>query len=299
MNEINLSNLICAKIESLGATDAGAYFGVSSRTVRNWAEGKNSPPAHAAQLVLDEYMKLAPCAADDSKGKVQILLPVYRTLNGKTHFTLFANYRNYGPDRLSIIPCFNTLIVEARSILAEQALKTESEWFLFIDDDMILPFGNAAGLKWLGANIPDPNAAHAAIARIMSHSAEYKILSGLYYSKNSKHNGINSNCVNSEIETAKYQKHFLLGGDMGVVETAWTGFGFTRVHRSVFENMIENIATLPEIKPYSNGRHHGFFNQYGPDYSEDASFCLRAKKLGIKSYIDTGLIVGHSGEYIY
>lgn len=299
---VNLKRLVDVKIDQLGHAGAAAFFGVSVSTIYNWRKELGNPSAAACQIVLDELGEKNLFLSDDKKaelGKVQLLQPIYRSLNGKTHFTLFANYRHYGAERIGMIPIFNTLISEARSMLAEQALKTGSEWFLFVDDDMILPFGSPSGLRYFGAKIPEPNSGYYAIDRIMSAPKEYRILSGLYYSKNEKHNGVFATCVNSQIETIRYQRHFETGGDLGIVETAWTGMGFTRIHRSVFEEMKANIRVMPEIKPFAEGRHHGFFNQFGADYSEDASFCLRAGKIGIKSYIDTGMILGHIGEFIY
>lgn len=301
-NGVNLKQLVDVKIDELGHANASALFGVSVSTIYNWRKEAGNPSVYACQIVLNELEQKRVFLSDDKKaeiGKVQLLQPIYRSINGKTHFTLFANYRQYGAERIGMIPIFNTLICEARSMLAEQALKTASEWFLFVDDDMILPFGSPGGLRYFGAKIPDPNSGYFAIDRIMSAPKEYRILSGLYYSKNEKHNGVFASCVNSQVETIRYQRHYETGGDLGIVETAWTGLGFTRVHRSVFEEMKANIKVIPEIKPFAEGRHFGFFNQFGPDYSEDASFCLRAGKIGIKSYVDTGLILGHSGEFIY
>jgi hypothetical protein len=299
---VNLKRLVDVRIDELGHAAAANLFGVSVSTIYNWRKDNGTPSSSACQLMLNELGDKSVFTSQERKddlGKVQLLQPIYRSLNGKTHFTLFANYRQYGAERIGMIPIFNTLIGEARSMLAEQALKTGSEWFLFVDDDMILPFGNPSGLRYFGAKIPDPNSGHYAIDRIMSQPKGYRIISGLYFSKNEKHNGVFASCINSQVEHIRFQRHFETGGDLGVVETAWTGMGFTRVHRSVFEEMQANLKALPEIKPFSEGRHHGYFNQFGPDYSEDASFGLRAAKIGIKSYVDTGLMLGHSGEYIY
>lgn len=299
---VNLKRLVDTKIDELGHSGAATLFGTSVSTIYNWRKGNGNPSSYACQIVLDELGENKLFTSDDKKaelGKVQLLQPIYRSINGKTHFTLFANYRQYGAERIGMIPIFNTLICEARSMLAEQALKTGSEWFLFVDDDIILPFGSPGGLRYFGAKIPDPNSSYYAIDRIMSRPKEYRILSGLYYSKNEKHNGVFATCVNSQVETIRYQRHYETGGDLGIVETAWTGFGFTRVHRSVFEEMKANIKVMPEIKPFSENRHHGFFNQYGSDFSEDASFCLRAGKIGIKSYVDSGLLLGHVGDFVY
>jgi AmiR/NasT family two-component response regulator len=33
--------------------------------------------------------------------------------------------------------------------------------------------------------------------------------------------------------------------------------------------------------------------------SEDYAFCENARKVGVKAYIDTGIQLGHIGEYVY
>jgi transcriptional regulator with XRE-family HTH domain len=129
-----LRKKVVSKIEELGVKDASKFFGVSAGTVSNWATGKTSPSITALELVLsldsdDDWIRADArtqlpreqyCEPElfQWTGKdAIILLPVYRTFNADTHFTLFANYAKYGPEKLGMIQEKRTIIHEARNIL--------------------------------------------------------------------------------------------------------------------------------------------------------------------------------------
>ena len=56
-------------------------------------------------------------------------------------------------------------------------------------------------------------------------------------------------------------------------------------------NMLRKIQELPDFEK------DGWFNQIpgprGVDFSEDLSFCIRAKKAGVRLWVDTGVVADH------
>lgn len=301
MPAIDLAGLVINKVNQIGPTKAADYFGVSLPTAIAWKNGKNMPSISAAQMVLNEFLTVNPPEIWNITGKrVLILSPIYRSFNGLTHATLFVNYAKYGPEKIGFLPKFRTLITEARSMLADMALRTDSEWFIFIDDDMIFPCENGAMLRSIGCNLPEPNASFNAISRIMSHPADKKIVSALYFGRNETHRAQVANAFESPAEDARYHEILRTGGEHPLEEVRFAGMGMMRVHRSVFEIMRERADELfPDIKPKAEGRHYGYFCTPSPDQGEDMMFSYRAKLCGISTYLDPSLILGHVGDKVF
>lgn len=92
-----------------------------------------------------------------------------------------------------------------------------------------------------------------------------------------------------KMEGSEVLAGFLTGFEKfdGPVEMEAVGMAFTLIKREVFETME---------KPW-------FYSKYLPGLkdlmSEDWSFCMNAKKAGFKVFMDTSVILGHIGKYIY
>lgn len=225
-----------------------------------------------------------------------MLLPVYRYFNPDTHFTLFANYAKYGPEKIGMEVVKRTVIHEARNILVHKFMKTDAEWAIMCDDDMILPCGNAAIFNGnFRANVPTQNASFNSISRIMSHGKDKQIIGGLYFGR---HEFGQAQCSLGfdggwENENIKLRNRSYTG----VLPVRWVATGFLRIHRSVFETLRKEIdgGRFPECKPVNDAMWHGYFSPIKVGIGEDVSFCLRAKECGITSYVDTDLILLHDG----
>jgi hypothetical protein len=75
----------------------------------------------------------------------------------------------------------------------------------------------------------------------------------------------------------------------GLMEVAYTGFGFILIKKGVFESM-----KYPWFRP--------IFKQIGPavDFTmEDVGFCLQAKESGLKIFVDPQIKVGHEKEVVW
>jgi len=301
MPAIDLAGLVINKVNQLGPTKAADYFGVSLPTAIAWQKSKNMPSISAGQMVLNEFLTVTPPEIWNITGKrVLILSPIYRTYSGLTHATLFVNYAKYGPEKIGFLPKFRTLIVEARNMLADMALRTDSEWFIYVDDDCVFPCGNGAMLRSIGCNLPEPNASFNAISRIMSHPEDKKIVAALYFGRNESHRAQVANAFESPSEDARYHEILRTGGEHPLEEVRFAGMGMMRIHRSVFEIMRERADELfPRIKPVREDRHWGYFTPDTPDAGEDMTLSMRAKMCGISTYLDPSLLLGHEGSKIY
>lgn len=302
-----LALLVLGKIAQLGDVEAAKYFEVSAGTIANWKSVKVLPSLSAAQKVWDESLA---CQTPEVWGKsgqtpIQILMPAYESVEPLHFVTLFRCLRLYGVDKINIIPKMRTLIVEARNDLAEKALLTKSEWFIYDDVDSVLPCGNGAMIRGQGLDLPEPKASRNAIERIMSHPADKLVVGALY---KDRRGGTRAQCeggFKSPQENARLLGYFT-GKTQGeeLEKTGWVGFSLVRIHRSVFERMKEAAkpgGLLEEIAP-PKGREaepYGYFDTTRQARGEDVKFCRRCGQLGIDVWVDPGCLLGHIGKKIY
>ena len=302
----DLANLVLAKIAALGDTEASKYFEMSMATILAWRTRKTPPSLAAAQRVWDDTLT---CHAPEiwggnGKESVCLAMPMYENVEPLTMVTLIRCMKLYGMDKIRIIPEMRTLIDEARNTLVQRFMATDSEYCLFLDADMILPCGAGAMLRQHGFTVPEPKASVNAIERIMSHPKEARIVGALYRNRRGTGKPALELAYRSAQEDERLRGFFdgKTKGE-GLEETGWVGFGMVRIHRSVFKEMQDAAVEggpLAEIAP-PKGREKDAFGYFGrtPQWrGEDISYCRRAQKIGIKTYVDTGLLLGHMGKRI-
>lgn len=301
-----LTQLVLTRIEQLGESEAKEHFGVSAGTISSWRNRKTSPSLAAAAKCFDETLKYnAPEATTGEKNRVELLLPSYENVDPMREFTLLRACKLYGIDKIGIIPKIRTLIDEARCDLAERFLLTGSEWALMIDGDMILNCGSAAMLRKQGFNLPDSKGNRNAIERIMSHPADKRIVGGLYKDRRGYQKAQCEKGFSSPADNARYLALFDGKGDSdGLEAQGWIGAGFLKIHRTVFLEMKEAAnpgGPLADIAPPKGreGEPYGFFSRSSQWRGEDVAFGRRAEKIGIVSWLDCGILLGHRGGKIY
>jgi len=296
-----LKKIVTDRIAELGPKEASKFFGVSLGTISNWTLGKTKPSIEAVELAMLELgdapkKEVDPDALYQWNGKrAIILLPVYRTFNPDTHFTLFANYAKYGPEKLGMIQEKRTVIHESRNILCHKALKTDSKAFIMVDDDMILPCGNPDLFNGrYGANVCLTSAGYNAVSRLMSHPEDKEIVGALYFGRHEMGKAQCSLGFSNDRENEKLRD----GEYTGLVPDEWVGTGCLRIMRSALEKMKAAIDSgkWPELAPVGLDGWYGFFTPQRVRMGEDVSFGRRAKELGIQSYVDAGLVCLHNGE---
>ena len=318
---MDLKKLVIAKIDELGVKEASRYFGVSTGTVSNWSRGLSAPSISAAQLILNElpnpkqieeiledvsevveklpdYEQNNPVINWEGR-KVMLMLPVYRTFNADTFFTLFANYAKYGPSKIAMEMVKRTVIHEARNMLIDKGMKiTDAETFLQFDDDMILPCGSQALFNGrYGAAVPDKSAGFNTFERLLSSGKERGIVGLTYFGR---HPGGKAQCapgMASNAESNKIRKREY----KGYLPVDWVATGGIKIERWVIEKMKAHVdaGNWPECKPFSADSWYGYFNPIRVRVGEDVSFGRRAKEIGIQSYLDTELIALHCGDCNY
>ncbi len=221
--------------------------------------------------------------------KVMMCLPAYQGIEPQTHLALFANYAKYGPDKLGMIVKTNTLVDEARNIITHEALKTDAEWTVWGDHDVVPPVGNADWFNGnLNANLPIKNASMVGISRIMSHPSDKLIVGALYFGR---HEYGQAQCAdgfasNNELFNTNMRSH----QTEGLIPQAWVAVGFARIHRSVFEMKKKAIdeGMFPECRPHPGSDVYGYWTK-STSIGEDVMFGIRCAKIGIQSYLDPEL----------
>ncbi len=303
---LDLKGKVRDKIESLGVKEAAKFYGVSIGTVSNWATGKTSPSVDAVELTLSDLPDILP---KESKEKtmwdgreVALLMPCYKTMNPDTHFTLFANYAHYGPQKIAMPkPLKGTCIWEARNRMVDNAYNKmpEVKKYAMVDDDMILPFGYPDHFNGLfKSKMPASLAGQHAFSRLMSHGEDKGIVGALYFGR---HDAGRAQCEWGFLNHLGQEKDLREGKYNGLVPMMWVGTGLIRIQRWVIEAMRKEIdnGRWPECKPADESKWYGYFTPIKVGIGEDVSFCKRAAEIGIKSYLDAGLVCLHAGEANY
>lgn len=226
-------------------------------------------------------------------------------------------------------------VSHSRNSCADNFLKSDLEWALWIDSDMIPPIGNA---EWFRSNTgwadyPEPFASFNTIDRLMSHNQS--LVGGLYFGRH-RH----SPPVFNEAAANPQMAEFVTKGPYNEIRpTKWVGTGCLLTHRSVFEAIEKKF---PYLRRGPDGRGGHWFsssehtamdsirrirehleggvldgNRAHKAYEmalqaeaeakaksslgmgEDVTFAMRARDAGFQSYVDLGLICGHIGSHCY
>lgn len=281
---------------------------------------------------IDSVPVVPPQTVTVFEKKVMLAFPWQKSVHPLTAFSAFQL-----ADRRRTATALNfgdAFVAHSRNNIVDVFLKSESEWLLQIDDDCIVPFGNAkwyknyTGWSWL----PEPFASFNALDRLMSHKKT--LIGGLYFAKHSKGNPVFGE--GNRVEMAAYVRK---GPHDEIKLTGWVGTGCLLTHRSVFldiEKKYPRLARGPDGKGsqvYTSSEHKimdgikqvldmlsvgpmdgpkamkayemlvGLNNDAGRvsklGVGEDVIFCRRAAEAGHQCFVDLGLMVGHVGACVF
>jgi len=147
-----------------------------------------------------------------------------------------------------------------RNGIIHDFLKTDKEWLLFLDTDMI-PRGNLIGMAKKGVKIV------SGLTTVMQHGTPYPL--------------IMKKAKNRQVCFKMIERSDLVNAKNNLIEVDGVGTGCLLIHRSVFKKVAP-----PWFK----------FNM-GPDgmsrLSEDYYFSRKVKRAGYKLYVDIDQHVGH------
>lgn len=330
-----LTSLVLEKVRSLPSKEAAAdFFGVKESTIDYWTQEIGPIPLEAVERVFD-LTKLAPKVGDVSfEGqKVCIVLPWYKLTNPATAFSLFSLLDR---TKMSVMLNFGDAFVShTRNQLAAEFLKSKAEWMFTVDDDMILPCGNA---KWFNAftefNLPDKFAGLNTVNRLLSSGKT--LVGALYFGR-----WRSGKPVYAEGAFDKKEEAFARSGPHDMVKpTRWVGTGAMLVHRSVFIAIEDRFPNLARDKDGNKGNwftssehdlkhavaealmvlnddtagegnrivkaidllkvaQHRSQKNSSLGIGEDVQFCIRATQAGHQPFVDMGLVCGHQGSFVY
>lgn len=264
--------------------------------------------------------------------KVCLLLPWYKEVNPLTSFSVMGLIDR---ERTKLIMRFgDAFVIHTRNKLVDDFLKSGCEWSLWIDSDMVVPYGNAEWFRsYSGFDIPDPFAGFHTIDRLMSHGKT--IVSATYYGRWKHGRPIFAEAMNDKEFTDKIRKP-----TDRILPTRWCGFGCVLVHRSVF---LDIEKKFPHLARGEDGNGGNWFTPDGNDLraamsaiqatlenpglsegarnlqaselinsslremersggigqGEDVSFCVRSAKCGHQPFVDLGLLAGHVGHWVF
>lgn len=258
-----------------------------------------------------------------------LLLPAYKSLAPQTAVSLM---RLFNPKTMELFHRQgDAFIVHTRNRLANQFVESGIEWSLWLDDDMIFPFGDAKEFKRLAGF---EHGRVNLIERLMSHQKE--IIGGLYFGRNEKRDPMyNEGIIDPQ------ERMLAHGAPLDIIRpTAWVATGALLVHRQVY---LDIQARFPMLAPQDEADGWHYFsrsetelvracelvlqvvsNENNPlqgrvaktkellegvmerllsqrslTEGEDITFCKRAMKAGHQPYVDLGAVCGHIGQCVY
>lgn len=236
--------------------------------------------------------------------KLTVLVASNRGLSGPTVESLFRNIRNGGSEfTLRDVEIFTENSYDTfnnRDDLAARFLQYGGEWSLWLDDDIILPCGDA---KWFkdgtGATYDDKFCAIPAINRLLWVAREHnrKIVGGCYFDRT--HRGVpffHAGRVNSDLRQSMQTR----GPRDEIMPTEWAATGCLLVHRQVYLDIIrtrpQDAVTGRDQKTWI--KHAYNFFQKIDDNGDDVSFCRRAREAGHEPVVDLATFCGHVGNRV-
>jgi hypothetical protein len=332
-----LSGLVKNKIDEIGIQNAAKFFNLGEARIKHWKSGVIVPPLWAAEKVYTELLSRPskeqlpstgepPLAANWEGKKVQICIPWYKSASPFTAFGLLAMFEK---GKMGIIMnCGDAFVAHTRNKIAASFMQSEAEWSLWVDDDMILPMGNAAWYNAItGFNLPEEFAGMHTINRLLSH--DQPIVGGLYFGRASNGRPMYAEGANSpqEAEVARQ------GPQDRCKPTKWVATGCLLIHRKVFlgiekkfphlkgnyfspseHDLVDSVQSMQDlladqtIDPKQRVVRAATMLESGRLLSntnskmgvgEDVIFCTRAAAAGFQPHVDMGLVIGHVGSQVF
>lgn len=256
-----LESLVVFEARKLGDEKAAEFFGVSSALIRQWVNGSKRPSLAAVEKVFNAPQGGSEDAAWAGKD-VFLCLPCYKTTHPLTMLSILGIW-----DRQKFGALFqhgDSFIIHTRENLAQRFLATGKEWSLWIDDDTIVPMGNAALYRQhTGFNIPDEFAGLHTANRLLSHGKT--IVGGLYFGRHPYGRAMYYDALVDSPAGVEENARAHRAPINELRPTKWTGTGCLLVHRSVFLDVQKANPHLSSMFP--NEPFHFFTNASDGLYS--------------------------------
>jgi hypothetical protein len=247
-----------------------------------WAE------AHPSEVTESQLQSMRNIFFPWKGRKLFLAFPVIKLTNPATAWNIAQLYRDLGDKMGGDLLMGNSNIDHARNSLAGKFIASESEYLLFIDDDVVVPTGRPEFFNYAvnpPSDYPKELSATHVVERLMSQGKT--LIGGLYFGRQARgapifHEGLTSR--EAHLAARNEQNH-------EVRPTEWVGTGCMLIHRSVFEAIQ---SKFPDLNVGHEEFEWDYFRKL-PGYGEDASFCKRAKEAGHQAYVDFGTRCAHVG----
>lgn len=198
----------------------------------------------------------------NEKPKIGVCIPMYKSIPSAffIHFLPFftKSAKNY---KLQIFSIDSVVVDVSRNVLVSNFLRSDCEYLLFLDSDMVFP----------------PNI----IDLLIRHDKD--VVSALYFLRK-KHNP----CFRfykdgNYYSTAEFPKNKLIKVDAA-------GLGCILIKRKVLEDLEKALGDKPFFATTYKSREHST--------GEDVYFCEKIREQGSEIFVDTSIILGHYGGII-
>lgn len=195
--------------------------------------------------------------------KIVVGIPCMGTINAETVGSLWQLQLSYKDIDFKLYIISNSLVYQARTDIANYALKEQADYLLFLDSDIIFPYD--------------------ALSKLLNQNKA--MITGIYWSRNEfTHNPIIYDQIKprsifnriSEVTAVKKQIQ-------GVEPVKACGMGFCLIRKDLLQRITKRY--ISPFEPYKG-------------LGEDISFCYRVGQLNEKIYaMDCGL--SHIGKKYY
>lgn len=291
---MNIIAEIETRVRQLGEEQVAKLLGVKRPVIRGYIQGR-VPHHDICQKVVDlwfvesrPYRYEEPVKVYEDRS-ICLLMPTYKFIHPLCHYSIMAFWER---SRMRYQQRYGDAeIKRSRNHLARRFLRdTKCEWSLWLDDDMIFPWGDALDFNQkTHLNMPAQFASLLTPDRLVSWGKT--IVSALYYDRH----GQNTMTIGAKKAPSVRAPHNSLA------PVLYAGMGCMLVHRKVYLDIAEKFPeTWNEKAP---GNECGMFTENmtaeGRMRGEDEAFGWRALQAGHETFVDMGLIPGHVGEKIY
>jgi hypothetical protein len=264
--------------------------------------------------------------------KILIARPWYQTVHPITAFCVdqLSDRR-----RTAASLCYgDAFVAHTRNHIIDEFLKSDLEWVLMVDSDMVIPFGNAAWFRTYTGweNYPEPFASFNAIDRLLYHGKT--LVGALYFGRHPKGFG-----MFAESRHPKMDEVVRSAPKDVLHQTKWVATGCLLAHRRVFEDIEKKYPRLARGADGTGGQwftssEHKLLdsmyriretllsgqldgnrayraleqaesalsdarNNSTLGMGEDVTLCIRAGEAGHPAFVDFGLLCGHIGTAVY
>lgn len=280
-----LSDLVVSKCKELGTEKAAEFFAVGEGLVRQWVAGSKPVSLAAVDKVFSPSSEGFAGVSWEGK-RVMLMLPWYKTTHPLTAFCLLALL-----DRAKMGAAMefgDALIANARNKLLDTLVTSGVEHGFFLDDDMIVPCGNAGWFnRYTGLALPENFAGLNALDRLVSHKKT--MVSGLYFQR--KEGGrpvyleglLETPAGDAEMRAAR------LAPQNELKQVEWAGTGCLLVHRSV---PLDIRAKMPWLAPQAPGESFHYFSSASDSLIQTLPGVADQLKGSLAEYAQTGAAAG-------